>query len=166
MALTPVTAHTQRARLRAGRQAVGRPAVEIGIRGGYDFDVTAPSAGVQLRLPIGPTAELVPSGDYYFTGSQTAWQANLDLAVRTGFLQVVYAGVGAALAHRSFVTDEVMLPEDTKLALNLFAGASVPRFFPGRWRPYLETRWTVASGYDSQFVALIGLNVRLGSARR
>ncbi|MDH3456217.1 MAG: hypothetical protein OER90_05195 [Gemmatimonadota bacterium] len=158
--LTAQALDAQRARVWAGRRGVGRPAVELGIRTGYDFDVDAVLVGAQLRLPIGPTIEVVPSADYYFVSDGTAWQVNADVMVRTGFLQLLYGGVGGALTHRPFTVSDFTVPDDTKWGLNLSAGVSTPRFLPWRVRPYAEARWTFVSEYDTQFAIVGGANLR------
>jgi hypothetical protein len=162
----PQDVEAQRLRVGANIRGPARPGPELGIRGGYDFDAEAVSLGGQLRLPIGPFIEIVPSGDYFLAGDQTAWQANLDLAVRTGFRQVLYAGVGGALAHRAFEIQGIAIfPEDTKLGLNLFAGASIPRFLRTRIRPYIEARWTFVSDFDAQFDLVLGVNYVLNEGQ-
>lgn len=138
-----------------------RPPVELGIWGGYDVDAEAPAAGGQLRLPLGAFLELVPSGGYTFTSDYTVWQANLDAAIRLGFRQAIFAGAGAAVAHRVFETSgEPVLPEDTRMGVNLFFGISLPRFLPIRFRPYAQARWTFVSDYDAALVAQAGVNLR------
>jgi hypothetical protein len=150
----------QRARVWAGRRSIGRPAVELGVRSGYDFDVDGVTVGAQLRLPVGPTIEVVPSADYLFVADATAWQVNADLMVRTGFLQLLYAGLGAALTHRPFSIGNVTIVEEAEWGLNLLAGVSAPRFLPWRVRPYAEARWTFVSEFDTQFAIVGGANLR------
>lgn len=157
--ITGAAGAQQPARPRA--QLAVRPALELGAWGAYDFDAGAPAAGAQVRLSVGPFLEIVPSGGYAFASDQTVWQANLDVAIRMGFRQTIYAGAGAALAHRAFEQDgDPVLPEDTRAGVNLFAGVSVPRFLPIRLRPYGEARWTFVSDFDATTILQVGVNVR------
>ncbi len=159
----PPTAQGQRRGRGSGGQLSARVVPEVGIRGGFDFDLEAVGIGTQVRLPAGPFAELVPSGDYYFGSDQTAWQANLDFVFRFGFRQVLYGGVGGAIAHRAFEVDNVpVLPTETKAAFNLSVGIATPRFRRARLRPYAEARWSFVNEFDTQFAIVAGMNLALG----
>lgn len=155
----------QRRRPGARMRAVEPPAVELGIRGGYDFAIEGPAVGIQVRLPLAPYADLVPSGDYCFATGQTAWQANLDLIVDNALLPLLFIGVGGALAHRAFEVGEIRTPEATRLGLNILAGVSAAPLLRSRFRPYVEVRWTAVPDFDSHVALVGGVNLRLGGRR-
>lgn len=152
-------------RPRLGPELARRPAPEFGVRGAYDFDLKAGGVGAQLRVPLLNVMEIIPSGDYYFVSGSSAWQASLDLAVRWGFRQVLYAGGGGALVRRNFVTGVGQTTETSKAGTNLFVGAAIPRLSRARFRPYAEMRWTFVSNYPSEMQAMAGINVWFGSGR-
>jgi hypothetical protein len=159
MSFPAVVAAQERQPFRA--RLAPRPPVEIGLWAGYDVDAEAPAGGGQLRLPVGAFLEVVASGGYTFVSEFSAWQANLDAALRLGFRQAIYGGAGAAVAHRAFENGgEPVSPEDTRWGVNLFFGVSLPRFLPIRFRPYAEARWTFVSDYDAALVMQAGLNLR------
>lgn len=173
MSLVPVLAAAgapslvaqQPERLHLGPELARRPAPEFGVRGDYDFDLKTGGVGAQLRVPLLNVAEIIPSGDYYFVSGSTAWQASLDIAVRWGFRQVLYAGGGGALVRRSFVTGVGETTEQSKAGTNLFVGAAIPRLSRARFRPYAEMRWTFVSNYPSEMQAMAGLNIWFGSGK-
>jgi hypothetical protein len=139
-----------------------RAAPEIGVRGDYNFDLEAAGVGGQARLPVLNVAELLPSADYFFDHGTTSWQAGLDLAIRIGFRQALYAGAGAALVHRRFEEGAAAAVEDSRFGTALFAGLATPRLAPMRLRPYVEARWVFVGDFPSEFAVLAGVNVRLG----
>lgn len=113
-------------------------------------------------MPGGPFADLVASGDYFVTDDGPSWQGNVDFAVRLGGRQALYGGVGLAVARRVFQMDDVpMLPRQTKVGINLFAGVGPPRFLRLPLRPYIELRQTFISEFDSQLYIAGGVNVPL-----
>ncbi|MFQ6047660.1 MAG: hypothetical protein ACE5PT_15090 [Gemmatimonadales bacterium] len=135
---------------------------EMGLRAGWEFDAGAPGIGGQVRMPGGPFADLVASGDYFVTDDGPSWQGNVDFAVRLGGRQALYGGVGLAVARRVFQMDDVpMLPRQTKVGINLFAGVGPPRFLRLPLRPYIELRQTFISEFDSQLYIAGGVNVPL-----
>jgi hypothetical protein len=152
---------------RRGRPAGSRLLVtsvpEIGLRAGWDADAEAVGVGGQLRLPGGPFADLVASGDYYFADRLPTWQANVDFAIRVGSRQALYGGIGLAVAHRAFEKNNVpTLPAVTKVGLNLFAGVGPPRYLRLPLRPYLELRRTFIADFDGQLYVVGGVNVPIG----
>src|SRR5690606_35768517 len=99
----------------------GRPPVEFGVRGGYDFDADVGSAGAQLRVPLIRQLLVVPSGDVFFAddGQGTNWQINADLLARPDGLGGVYGGIGAAFLRSDFAGDD---DQEVEAGYNLFAG--------------------------------------------
>ena len=145
------------------RREAQRPSlgVEFGVRGGYDFDDEAGSAGAQLRIPLARPIHLAPSGDVYFGDARTDWQLNADLVVRPALLGGLYAGVGGALVRRDFDdTDE----RDTKAGYNLLVGLRSGRIAGTNVRPFAEARWTDAGDY-SPFRLVAGIDVPISGRR-
>ncbi|NIM52184.1 MAG: hypothetical protein GTN78_18805 [Gemmatimonadales bacterium] len=162
LALLPADVEGQRGQRGRPSRFIARAVPEVGVRGGYDFDAEAVSVGAQARLPLGAFVELLPSGDYIFAGEVTTWHANLDVAFRMGFRQVLYAGAGGGLARRQFEISGDPAEEETRLGINLFIGASTPRFLRTPVRLYVEVRWFRASDFDAVFGLVAGLNLPLG----
>ncbi|MGH7525342.1 MAG: hypothetical protein ACREMX_01405 [Gemmatimonadales bacterium] len=108
--------------------------VQVGLRGGRDFENHAWSLGGQIQVPMGRNLELRPSGDVFFPreGSD-GWQLNGDGAIRLGQGGGLYAGGGIALVHLD--------DSDTETGYNLFFGLSTAPPL-SRWKPFLEFRWT------------------------
>jgi hypothetical protein len=151
-----------RGRLPRSRLLV-RSVPELGLRAGWSLDAEAVGLGTQIRYPAGPFADLVASGDYYLADRRPTWQVNVDFAVRVGFRQALYGGVGLAVAHRAFEKNGVpTLPGDTKVGINLYAGAGPPRYLKLPLRPYVEVRQTFVADFDGQLYVVGGVNVPIG----
>src|SRR5260221_6771057 len=59
--------------------------LDAGLRGGRDFENHAWSIGAQLRVPVGSSLELRPSGDlFYPKEGEHGHQLNADAAIRFG----------------------------------------------------------------------------------
>jgi hypothetical protein len=121
-----------------------QPAIEFGVRAGYDFDDSGGSAGTQVRIPFGHALALVPSADVYFGSAPTSWQLNADLVARPRALGGLYAGVGAALVNRTF---DPFGSSDTRAGFNLLAGLQGARVQETTARPFVEGRWTHVDDY-------------------
>lgn len=133
-----------------------RPAVEFGVRGGYDFDANVGAAGAQLRIPLIRPLLLAPSGDVLFDDAATEWQLNADLLFRPAAFGGLYTGVGAALIRREpGATGDT----ETDAGLNLLLGLEGRRIARSSVRPFAEARWTLASDDYDPFRLLAGINV-------
>jgi hypothetical protein len=152
-----------RASQRYHREQVSRRVtpVEFGVRGGYDFDEEAGSAGAQLRIPLAREIHLVPSGDVFFADSRTEWQLNADLTFRPDGLGGLYGGVGAAFVNRDFEPGS----QDTRVGYNLLVGLSGGWFGGTTVQPFVEARWTDVEEY-SPFRFVAGINVPVTGGRR
>ena len=135
-------------------QASRVPAPDAGPRVGYGFDLEAWSVGVAGRLPLLPGLALLPSADYFLSGSSAPWQLNLDIAIRPGWWPVLDGGAGLAVTHGRLAAGA------TRSGLNVFLGLAPPRLQPVLLRPYVEARWLL-SGDRSPFHLVAGCNVRL-----
>ncbi len=123
--------------------------VDAGLRGGRDFENHAWTLGAQLRVPVGQSLELRPSGDLLLPrDAGTGWQLNGDAAIRFGGGDV-YAGGGVAFLH----------PDggDTETGYNLFFGLTTSASI---WKPFLEFRWTFVND-TSPFRLMLGFNRQL-----
>lgn len=128
-------------------------AVELGLRGGYDYDGDTYSAGGQLRIPLWRRSRFVlaPSGDIYNDGNRTDWQANVDLLMSPGPGGGLYAGLG-------FGWVEDGRPQRER-AVNQVAGLTRP-LGRGAGQVYLEARWT-ALNRKTAFRLVFGVNIAL-----
>jgi hypothetical protein len=132
-----------------------RTAVELGARGGYDYDGNAYSAGGQLRIPLWRRSRftLVPSADIYNDGKGADWQANVDLLMSPGPNGGLYAGLG-------FAWVEDGRPERER-AVNQVVGLKRP-LGRGAGQAYLEARWTELNR-KTAFRLVFGVNIALFS---
>jgi hypothetical protein len=137
----------------AQRRARGTPLfsgpIEVGLRGGRDFENHAWTLGAQLRVPVRQSLELRPSGDLLFpSDAGTGWQLNGDAAIRFGSGDF-YAGGGIAFLH----------PDggDTDSGYNLFFGIATSS---ARYKPFLEFRWTFIND-TSPFRLMLGFSLPL-----
>ena len=128
-----------------------KPSPEIGVRGGYDYDIDVWSAGGQFRLPIGRRGrlEIVPSGDAFFTEGEIDWQANADVIYGPGRRGGLYFGGGMGYSNRPGITEQVV---------NRIVGLRLSE------RMYLENRWTNIDG-RSLYRMVLGYNLGLGKRR-
>jgi hypothetical protein len=125
-----------------------RASPEVGVRGGRDFSVDRWTAGAHLRVPVGRTLELRPSGDFALDDLGDDFQINGDLALH-GPADQAYIGAGIGYVNRPFENGE-----DSGTGLNLFLGF---RPIPRRGNHiYLEGRWTFV---HSETIFRIGLGV-------
>ena len=126
----------------------------IVLRGGYDTTRDAGGLGGAVRIPIGGAFEVIPSGDYFFVDRGTAWQANLDGAIRFGGRQMFYLGTGIAVLNHSITGFS-----NTDMGWNLFAGLAVET--PGgRFGLVVEPRYTLREGSDPLWMTL-GVSIAL-----
>lgn len=139
------------------------PTLTAGLRGGYDFDVEAWSAGAQIGVALRPRLVLAPSGDLFFRDGRTDWQVNGDLVLRPRPHGLIYGGGGVAAVHRA--SDGAEDEADTRVGANAFVGLSTPGLRRrARVRPFVEARWTFVDG-ESPFRLAFGLNVPLTHGR-
>lgn len=139
--------------LAGSASAQGR--TEAGLRGGYHFTLKKLGLGGQLRIPVAPAIELIPSGDFWFSGA-TDGAVNLDIAASTGSAGAVYGGGGVAL-----VFSEPNGDSQSDIGANLFVGVAPYRSGVSGLRWFLEGRYLIRSG-TNPFVLVIGLNAPLG----
>ena len=128
-----------------------KPSTEIGVRGGFDYDIDAWSAGGQFRLPFAKRGRLqfAPSGDVFFTQHEIDWQANADLIYSPGPRGGFYFGGGMAFSDRPGIAER---------GVNRMVGLRLsPRF-------YIESRWTSLEG-RSLYRMVVGYNISLGKRR-
>jgi hypothetical protein len=139
-----------------GRRRHVREPVELGVRGGYDFDADAGTFGGQLRIPVAGPVALVPSLDVSLDRAGPPWQANADVVVRPDRLAGLYAGVGAGFVH---LEDPLDGDHDTEVGLNLLAGLDGGRLAGTRLRPFAEGRWTRIDDDRDAFRLVAGVSV-------
>jgi hypothetical protein len=151
----PATASAQLARL-PGDSGTGWPAMEAGLRAGYDNGVREEFAGALLRIPLlrSGRVELMPNMDVTFYRALKEYQYNLEaiyLSVpRTGGL---YAGGGVGFRNTILPSDPAA-GRQTITTWNIVLGAK----FGGedRLHPMLEFRriFTSDLAVDPQQVSL------------
>ena len=128
-----------------------KPSPQIGVRGGYDYDIDVWSAGGQLRWPFMRRGriQVVPSGDVFFAEGSADWQANADVIYSPGSRGGVYYGGGVGFSSR---------PGDGEWAVNRLVGLRLSRHM------YIEGRWT---NVDSRtlFRLVVGWNMPLRRRR-
>ncbi len=137
----------------------GEPA-QFGVRGGYDFEEEAGSAGAQLRIPLASMLSFAPSADVFFD-APTEWQINTDVLLRPAALGGVYGGIGAGFVNRDFDDDG---DNGTEAGLNLIVGIESGRVRNTVVRPFAEARWTTVDDYDA-FRLVAGFNVPISGRR-
>ncbi len=123
--------------------------IQVGLRGGRDFENHAWTVGAQVRVPLKPNFELRPSGDFLFPkDAGTGWQVNADAAILFGS-GGVYGGGGAAWLH----------PDggETDRGYNLFFGI---QSVTTSYKPFLEFRWTFIND-TSPFRLMLGFSLPL-----
>jgi hypothetical protein len=146
-ALFSVVTSDASAQRRSGGGGVLAGPIEVGARGGRDFENHAWTLGAQVRLPVKRTFELRPSGDLLFPEDEgMGWQLNADGAILFGSGSL-YAGGGAAWLH----------PDggDTDTGYNLFFGI---QSISARYKPFLEFRWTFIND-TSPFRLMLGFSM-------
>jgi len=139
-------------------------AAQFGVRGGYDFDAEAGSAGAQFRVPVVSQLLVLPSADVYFGSGGAEWQLNADLALRPDDLAGLYGGIGAALLNRDPDPDDLDDDDGTQVGFNLFVGMESGRIRGTRVRPFVEARWTGVND-DFPFRLVAGFNVPISAGR-
>ncbi|MEX2049586.1 MAG: hypothetical protein WEB90_08425 [Gemmatimonadota bacterium] len=151
----PAAASAQLARL-PGDSAGGWPAIEIGIRAGYDNGLREELVGALLRVPVLPSGrvELMPNMDVTFLRGLKEYQYNLDAVYLTvpgeGGL---YAGGGIGLRSTILPSDPAA-GRQTITTWNLVIGA---KFEMGeRLNPMVEFRRAFTSdlAVDPQQISL------------
>lgn len=155
----PSTVQAQRRRVpRRGRLPLLPLSPALGPRLGYDFGEEGMTVGAELELPLHRRVGLIPSADLYFLSGRTAWQANLDAALRVGRLGFLYTGGGLALGNR--IRDRRLPFENgARGGADLFVGIRRPGR-RGSVRPYVQGRWTFIA-HQSPFQLLAGVDFPL-----
>jgi hypothetical protein len=125
--------------------------VDLGLRGGYYFDVDEPFAGVELITPVARRIYFNPNLEWVFTEGFDYLTLNgdfhYDFPVRGS--QFVWAGAGLGLVR---VDPEGPGEGDTDPALNLLAGIG---FRAGGLIPYFQGKLIVKD--DTAFVFAFGV---------
>jgi opacity protein-like surface antigen len=131
--------------------------VELGVRGGYDFDAESGLFGAHLRVPVAGPVTFLPSFDVAVDDdAPSPWQANADVVVRPERLAGLYAGVGAAFVH---LEDELADEDETEVGLNVVAGLDGGRIAETRLRPFVVGRWTRIDDDRDAFRLVAGISV-------
>lgn len=138
-----------------------RGPVELGIRGGYDFEDDQGSVGAQLRIPVIRQFAVSPSFDAFLGDQGASWQANLDGLIRPRQLGGLYGGGGLALLRRDNDGSGV----ETSAGWNLVAGIDGGNLVRSALRPFAEARWTGVSDFDG-FRLVAGVNVPVSGFAR
>jgi opacity protein-like surface antigen len=141
--------------VRVRRRHMQQP-VELGVRGGYDFEADGGTFGAHLRVPVAGPVSVVPSMDLSLDDDGPAWQANADLVVRPPNLAGLYAGIGAGFVH---LHDEVEDEDETEVGLNVLVGLDGGRIAETRLRPFAEGRWTRIDDERDAFRLVAGFSV-------
>ncbi len=130
---------------------------DVGLRGGYEFRGKDFSAGAQMRIPLARGSDLIPSGDWFFTGG-TNFQLNLDLALPLMPGGGFYAGGGLGVAFTDRGGSSGL---NETVGGNLFVGVAPYKSRRQGLRWFLEVRSFVRSGTNPLMV-VVGLNTPLG----
>lgn len=149
MLLVAVCLCTMSGSLEAQRRRKTPP--DVGLRGGYEFKGKDFTAGAQIRIPLARGSDLIPSGDWYFSGGKN-FQLNLDLALPLMPGGGFYAGGGLGV---------VFTDETTTYGGNVFAGVAPYKSRDVGLRWFLEVRSLIRSGTNPLHL-VIGLNAPLG----
>ena len=128
-----------------------KPSPQLGLRGGYDYDIDVWSAGGQARWPFGRRGsyQLVPSGDVFFAAGAADWQGNADVIFSPGPRGGFYFGFGLGYSSRAV---------DGAQVFNRLVGLNLAR------RLYMEGRWTNIAGKNI-FRLAVGYNLSFGKKR-
>src|SRR5260221_10609107 len=122
--------------------------LEAGPRVGRDFKNHAWSLGAQIRLPLGQSLELRPSGDFFFPkDGKKGRQLNADAALRFG-QGGFYAGGGIAWV-------DLAESGGKQRGHNLFFGLNDHQ--ATRLTSFAELRWTFYN-HTSPFRLAVGFN--------
>jgi len=132
--------------------------VELGVRGGYDFEADGGTFGAHLRVPVAGPVSVVPGLDLSLDDEGPAWQANADLVVRPPNLAGIYAGIGAGFVHLHD-DDDLEDDDETEVGLNVLVGLDGGRIAETRVRPFAEGRWTRIDDDRDAFRLVAGFSV-------
>lgn len=141
----------------AAQRRAYRPPPEIGLRGGYEFRSKDFSAGAQIRIPLARGSDLIPSGDWFFTGG-TNFQVNLDLALPFMPGGGFYGGGGLGVAFTDLGVTSGLA---TTVGGNLFAGVAPYKDKKSGLHWFAEVRAFLRGGRNP-LSFIIGLNTPLG----
>lgn len=136
-------------------------ALEVGLRGGIDFEVDGPVLGAHLRIPLDPSGrvELMPGFLYSFSDLADPFQIDADAVVLLGPGGTLYAGVGASF--RSGFYEPGQEERRFETGYNLVVGFKDNRVFGDRsLNSQLEFRFTDVDRVESSIVT-IGFNLPL-----
>jgi hypothetical protein len=135
-----------------------REPIELGVRGGYDFDADVGTFGGHLRVPVAGPVTFIPSLDVSLDEAGPPWQANADVVVRPDRLAGLYAGLGAGFVH---LEDPLDGDHDTEVGLNVLVGLDGGRIADTRLRPFAEGRWTRIDEDRDAFRLVAGFSVAI-----
>lgn len=132
-------------------EAAPSAGADLGLRGGYYFDVDKPFAGVELITPVARRIYFNPNLEYVFTEGIDYLTLNGDFHYdfHTRGSQFVWAGAGLGLVR---IDPDGPAGSSTDAALNLLAGLG---FRTGGLIPYFQAKVIVNDG--STFVFAFGL---------
>jgi hypothetical protein len=127
-------------------------AVDLGVRGGYYFEVGDPFLGVEVITPVARRIFFNPNLEYVFVGEGLSYLTlnadfHYDFPMRGS--NFVWAGAGLGLVR---IDPEGPDNGDTDPALNLLAGVG---FRTGKVIPYFQAKLIVED--DTEFVLAFGV---------
>jgi opacity protein-like surface antigen len=132
--------------------SAGAADIDVGLRGGYYFDVDEPFLGAELLMPVvGRRIFFNPNVEYVFVDGLNYLTLNGDFHYDfpTHGSTYVWAGAGLGLVRLDF---EGPNNSDTEAALNLLAGVG---FRARNVIPYFQAK--VIAKEDSAFVLAFGV---------
>lgn len=136
------------------------PAIQAGIRFGYDNNANSTVLGAQVRIPVvrGAWLEVVPSGDVTFLPGLKEYQGNADVVwVSGGRRGGLYAGAGLAMRNSIFDGPE----RETRTGASVLIGLVSRGFGDVPLGTQLEARWVFLDADFSPRVLTLGVNLPL-----
>lgn len=134
-----------------GSAAPPATAADLGVRGGYYFDIGEPFVGVEFIAPVARRVYFNPNFEWVFVENLSYLTVNADFHYDfpTRGSNFVWAGAGLGLLRAD---PEGPGNADTDPALNLLAGIGFPT---GGMIPYFQAKLIVNGG--SEFVLAFGV---------
>lgn len=141
--------------------------IQIGVRGGYDYNSTGSLLGAQMHIPVLPAGwvELMPSTDVTFLTGLKEYEYNLEAVVvsggrRGGF----YAGGG--LGWRNTIYDDGA-GRETRRGGTVVVGLKTASMVGPGINVQIESRWIFIRGPVKPRTLTFGVNIPLwGWGRR